>query len=215
LNIETLNIETLIDDLVQTIRDVLTSVSIEAVAAGAAVLVVIFYIAYRLLRRRKSVAPVAPPVLPIDLSMMGDEGPPKGPPVLEFYHLPMRLAAVVLAPVGRVRELPPEDELPKLFDAIVPGLDRVAAVHRPLVRRWPSQLSARGFAHILFAQVQLPGDGGKGTPWSAVAGVFKVQGQPIMAGLVLRAASPNGLGQVVIDSEEKWLGCLRVKQGAD
>ena len=70
-----------------------------------------------------------------------------------------------------------------------------------------------GFAHQFFANVRLPGNRGKGTPWSSVAGIFHIEERPVMAGLVLRAARPNSLGETLIDSEEKWLGCLRVKWG--
>jgi hypothetical protein len=61
----------------------------------------------------------------------------------------------------------------------------------------------------------LPGDGGKGTPWSSAAGMFKLHGQPVMAGLVLRAARPNSFGQVILDGEEKWLGCFRIHHRAE
>jgi hypothetical protein len=105
----------------------------------------------------------------------------------------------------------PDEQLASLLDAIVPGLDKVAALHRPAIRRWPNQVSARGFAHLFFSNARLPGQAGKGTPWSSVAGVVKVEGQPVMAGLVLRAAAPNSVGQTIIDAEYKWLGCLRVK----
>jgi hypothetical protein len=173
--------------------------------------VVVFWIAWRVLRRRKQTAAPLPPDLKVNVDTLSNQGPAEGPPVLEFYHLPVRLAAIVLAPVGRVRELPPDDQLATLLDAIVPGLDKVAALHEPLIRRWPSQVSARGFAHLFFSNSRLPGPGGKGTPWSSAAGIFKVQGQPIMAGLVFRAAQPNSFGQTIVDSEDKWLGCLRVK----
>jgi hypothetical protein len=204
------------DELIRNYREALVNLPGGAkIAALVAIgLMVVAYCVWRMLRRKPAKA-VVPPLLPIDVSMMGDHGPPKGPPVLEFYNYPMRLAAVVLAPVGRVRDLPPDDQLSKLLEAIVPGLERVAALHRPLVRRWPNQVSVRGFGHTLFAELRLPGDCGKGTPWSAVAGTFKMQGQPIMAGLVLRAAASNSFGQMIIDSEEKWLGCLRVKQRDD
>jgi hypothetical protein len=46
-----------------------------------------------------------------------------------------------------------------------------------------------------------------------VAGVFKLHGHPILAGLVLRAKGPNSLGQVIVEHETQWLGCLRVKPG--
>ena len=130
---------------------------------------------------------------------------------LEFYNLPVRLAAIVLAPVGRTSDLPPDDSLLPLIEAIVPGLDRIATLHRPLIRRWPSQVSANGFAHLFFNNVRLPGEGGKGTPWSSMAGVFKIKGKPLMAGLVFFAAQPNSLGQTIIEAEHQWLGCLRVR----
>ena len=107
----------------------------------------------------------------------------------------MRLAAVVLAPVGRLSDLPPDDQLPTLIEAIVPGLDKIAASHRPLIRRWPSQVSARGFAHLFFANAKLPGDGGKGSPWSSVAGMFKLKGQPVMAALILRPPARTASGR--------------------
>jgi len=178
----------------------------------AAIAVIVLWIVWRLFRRRgrRAAIPLAPD-LKVDVSTLGNLGPPEGLPALEFYNLSMRLAAVVLAPVGRVRELPTDAVLLSVLDSIVPGLDKVAALHRPLIRRWPNQVSASGFAHLFFSNARLPGAGGKGTPWSSVAGVFKIKGQPVMAGLVLRAAQPNSLGQTVIDEEHKWLGCLRVK----
>jgi hypothetical protein len=180
-------------------------------AVLAAVAVVVLWIAWRLLRRRKRVAAPLAPDLKILLAELGNDGPPPGPPILELYNLPVRLAAIVFAPVGRVSDLPPDEQLPTLIEAIIPGLDKMAAQHRPLMRRWPSQVSARGFAHLFFANAKLPGDGGKGSPWASVAGMVKVQGQPIMAGLVLRASAPNSLGQTIIEEEHQWLGCLRVR----
>jgi len=180
-------------------------------AVVAAIAVVVLWIAWRLLRRRRRETPPTAPDLTLDVSTLGEGGPPPGPPTLELYNLPMRLAAVILAPVGLSRELPPDDRLASLLDAIVPGLDRVAALHGTVIRRWPQQISTTGFAHLVFNNVRLPGLGGKGTPWSAAAGVFQADGQPVMAGLVLCAARPNSLGQTIIESEHQWLGCLRVK----
>jgi hypothetical protein len=180
-------------------------------AVPAAVAVVVLWIVWRLLRRRRRGAPPLAPDLRVDVTALGEHGPPEGSPSLEFYNLPMRLAAIVLAPVGRTRQLPPDGQLAALIDSIVPGLDKVAALHRPVIRRWPNQVSARGFSHLFFNNARLPGLGGKGTPWSSVAGMFNSQGQSVMAGLVLRAAKPNSLGQTIIDSEYQWLGCLRVR----
>lgn len=114
-------------------------------------------------------------------------------------------------PAGLGRELPPDDQFAALLEAVIPGLDQVAARHRPVIRRWPNQLSVTGFAHVFFNNAKLPGTGGKGTPWSSVAGACKFQDKPVMVGLVLRAAKPNSLGQTIVEAEHQWLGCLRVR----
>jgi hypothetical protein len=180
------------------------------ILGGFAALVVLLFV-WRILRKRRKPEKPLPPELRIELATLVNEGPPPEPPILEFYNLPMRLAGIVLAPVGRGRELP-AGELPAVFESVLPGLDRVVNLHRPLVRCWPNQVSTRGFAHLFFSNIRLPGLAGKGTPWSAVAGIVKHQGVPVMIGLVLRAASSNSLGQLVINTEHEWLGCLRVKQ---
>ena len=177
----------------------------------AAIVLVMVVIAWKILTGRKREAPRRVPDLPVDVTLLGNQGPPAGPPILEHYNLPVRLAAIVLAPTGRVGELPRADQLSGLIDHILPGLAQVAITHQPLIRYWPPQLSAEGFAHTFFAQVKLPGDGGKGTPWCSVAGRFKVQRQSFMAGLVMRAETSNNFGQSVVKREHEWLGILRVK----
>ena len=179
-----------------------------AVVVGVVILLCV--IIWRILAGRKAAPPPQAPDLAIDVMSLGNQGPPLEGPALEFFNQPVRLVALVLAPAGRASDLPPVDRWNEVYDAILPGLDKVIAVHKPLIRRWPNQVSARGFAHAFFQHARLPGEGGKGTPWSSVAGVFKIEGQAIMAGLVLRTEAPGSLGQQVIDSEEKWLGCLRV-----
>jgi hypothetical protein len=174
-------------------------------------IVIVLWIGWRLLSGRKRSTALPARNLKIDLTMLEDAGPPNGFPLVEFYNMPMRLAAVVFAPAGRVRELPSDDQLERYLDAVVPGLDQVAALHRPVVRRWANQVSVRGFAHLFFSNAQLPGTAGKGTPWTSVAGVFKAQGQAVMVGIVLRADRPNSFGQTIVESEDQWIGCLRVK----
>ena len=205
------------DDLLQRAQEALSGIPLITIGLAAAVLAIVLSIVAatfrsvrRFFRRRGPRTAAGSPQYFIDVATLGDWGPPPGPITLEVFNLPMRLAAVVLAPAGRGHDLPAAESLPPVFDALVPGLDRIVADHDPLIRRWPSELSSRGFAHKFFANVRLPGESGKGTPWSSVAGMFKFHGMPVMAGLVFRAASSNGFGQMTIDSEEKWLGCLRV-----
>jgi hypothetical protein len=164
------------------------------------------------LRRRRGPPPLPPVDLRVDIQSLGDHAPPQGAPTLELYNLPVRLAAVVLAPTGRGSQLPVGMDAGALVDNIVPGLAQILARHEPLVRRWPAQLSTQGFSHTLFANLNLPGDHGKGTPWSVIAGRFEIGGQNILAGLVLCAAGPNSLGQFVIERPGQWLDLLRVRR---
>ncbi|MGO8689961.1 MAG: hypothetical protein ACLQLG_10020 [Thermoguttaceae bacterium] len=199
--------------LLERLKTAARSLSMEAwVAVGFGLfLLVVAMVLWRIVARRRAKRPPPGPDLTIDVAALGQEGPPAAGPVLELYNLPVRLAALVLAPVSQAGRLPPEEQWPQLCAAILPGLDQVVAAQRPLVRRWPGQLSVRGFARALFANARLPGDGGKETPWSSVAGIFKTRGQPLMAGLIVRAQSPNSVGQTIIEHETQWLGCLRVK----
>jgi hypothetical protein len=180
--------------------------------AGVAigVFVALWALRWMMCGRRRGQAVVLPD-LAVDVAALEDAGPRSGPPVLEFYHLPVRLAAIVLAPVGRVSETPSREQLAEAIDSILPGLDQVVAAHRPLIRAWPAQVSVRGFAHAFFKHAPLPGDHGKKTPWSSVAGRFTFDDKPMMAGLILRAESPNRHGQYVVMEEEQWLGMLRVR----
>lgn len=180
---------------------------------AAVIAVVLLIILWKIFTGRRRELPPKAPDLAIDLAALGTEGPPAEGPILEHYNLPVRLAAVVLAPTGRVLDLPSLDQLPQLIDHIVPGLGQVAVAHRPLIRRWPPQLSAEGFAHAFFAQAKLPGDGGKGTPWCSVAGRFKIRRRSLMAGLVMHAEADNNFSQSIIHEEHQWLGILRVKSG--
>jgi hypothetical protein len=180
-------------------------------AVVAVVALVALYILWKLLRRRPGKLPLVEPDLTIDVATLGTAGPPAGAPVLEHYHVPMRLAAVALAPAGRVHPLPPPDQLAGVFEAITPGLAQVVATHNTLVRCWPGQLSISGFAHVFFRYVRLPGDGGKGTQWCSAAGLVKVRGQPVMAGLLMFSRQPNSIGQMIVEHETKWLDILRVK----
>jgi hypothetical protein len=179
--------------------------------ALAALVVAVLYVVWRILRRPKGRLPQQVPDLAIDVMALPTVAPPADAPKLLYYGVSVRLAALVLAPAGRVRELPPLNQLGEMIDAIFPGLARVVATHRTLVRRWPAQLSVHGFAHQFFTHAKLPGQGGKGTPWSSAAGVFKVDGQPVMAGLILRAEGPANLGQMIVEREAQWFDILRIQ----
>jgi hypothetical protein len=185
----------------------------EYVVGGAALFgVFVLIIVVRMLRRRRG-APLAPPIdLTIDLTELGEHGPPAAEMSLELYNLPVRLAAVVIAPAGRGAQLPAGLNAAALADSIVPGLAKIIALHKTRLYEWPAQLSTQGFSNTLFANVRLPGDRGKGTPWSVIAGRFEAGQQNILAGIVVYAGAPNSLGQFVIERPGQWLDLLRVRR---
>jgi len=177
----------------------------------ALVAIVTLYVVVKLLRRRRRRLPEAEPDLTIDLATLPAIGPPPGGPRLSYYNVPVRLAAVVLAPAGRVRHLPPVGQLHELLESIVPGLAAAVAAHKPTIRRWPAQLSVRGFVQQFFIHARLPGQGGKGTPWCSVAGTFKMEGQALVVGMVFRADAATNLGQRAVEQQAQWLDVLRIK----
>ncbi len=180
------------------------------VVALAACLVVL-YVVWKLLGRKPAKLPRARPDLTIEVDALRMGGPVPGTPRLEYYNIPVRLAAIVAAPAGRARPLPPLNELGALFESVVPGLAEVVATHGSLVRRWPEQLSTRGFALSFFRNAQLPGDAGKNTPWCSAAGAARFEGQAVMVGMLMESAEPNAIGQFIVEHETKWLDLVRVK----
>ena len=180
-------------------------------AVLAVLLVLLVGIIVLLLRRRGAPRKPMEPDLHIDLTSLPDHGPPPDGPQLELYGTPVRLAVLVLAPAGRNNPIPPADQLPERIDDLVPGLWAVVEAHEPLIRFWPFQLSTQGFAHSFFKHVPLPGDRGKGTPWSAVAGRFETESQQLLAGVVCVADRPNSLGQVTVAHVGQWLDVLRIR----
>lgn len=200
-------------DKLQERVDALAPMGPDLIKYGLAALaaILLLYVLLRFLRGRRRKLPLPPPETPIDISTLPATPLPPGAPVLTYYHVPVRLMAMVLAPAGRLSEIPPENERPGLVDMILPGLAQVVTTHRPVIRLWSHQLSVRGFAHKFFAKAQLPGNGGKGTEWSSIAGMVRFQGKPFMVGMVLRSAAPTSLGQRVVEEEAQWLDVLRVK----
>lgn len=182
-----------------------------AAAAGIVLLLVLVRAIQRALRRRRRFRDRIEPTLAIDVSQLSQQGPPATGPLLTFYHLPVRLAAIILAPAGRAGTLPAAEGMPQLLDAIVPGLAEVVAAHDPLRLRWPEQLSASGFAHSFFIHARLPGEAGKGTPWASVAGLAKTHKGSAMVAMIVRAERPNSYGQQIIETEGDWLRVFQVR----
>lgn len=185
------------------------------VALGAAAIVAIGLLAAVLLlvfRRKKPEPATEQPDLAINVANLSEDPPATEGPTLECYSIPVRLAALVMAPVGRGGTIPGTDQLLNLVDQLVPGLVDLVSEHQPVVRFWPPQLSSQGFVQSFFNKVGLPGDRGKGTPWCSVAGKFASGGEQYLVGLVFRAASDNGMGQVAIEHEGQWNDVIRIRR---
>jgi hypothetical protein len=191
--------------------DLASSTIVIAVLAATCVLLVAVFAWLIIVAGRRKTALLPSVDLRIDVARLASDGPPTEGPTLEFYGMPVRLVALVLAPAGRHAELPSQQELVAALDDLVPGLAAVVSSHRPMLRQWPTQLSTQGFTHAFFNNVQLPGDRGKGTRWCSVAGRFEARDQQLMAGMLCAAEKPNSMSQVAIAHIGQWLDVVRVK----
>ena len=131
---------------------------------------------------------------------------------LELYNIPMQLSVAVVAPSGRDNNVPFDDELPTVLDQLSPGFAEAVRQHNPEIQHWPAQLSREGFVRKFFGHLQLPGEFGKGSEWTAVAGRLESSDYSLLIGLLLRAADKNSLGQIVIERETQWLDLFRIRR---
>ena len=181
---------------------------------GALVLVVllIVIIAFRAWRSRQTKRDLPQPDLRIDLAALGVTSPPAGPYRLELYGTPVHLRALVIAPAGRHQVGLHDDDIPILLNQFMPGMLEIFRLHQPICRCWPNQLSSQGFAQSFFNHVSLPGNRGRGTPWTSVVGKFYAGEPAFLIGLACCTESPNSLSQFVIEHEGQWLDTLRIRQ---
>ena len=186
---------------------VMAVLAIVALAAGTLLAVVLF-----VLRRRPAQAETQPLDLTIDVASLDASGPTGDFPQLVFSSKPVRLAVLVIAPVGRSGAIPEADRLLDAVDQLIPGLVEIISMDSPTVKFWPGQLSTHGFAHVFFRNVKLPGERGVGTPWCSVAGKFKAGGQPYLAGLLCTAGQPNDLNEVAVEDNDQWAQVLEVRR---
>jgi hypothetical protein len=168
-----------------------------------------------LLRWRRGRRPLLEPWQPtvVDVRGMPSHGPPPDGPQLTCYGEPIRLALLVIAPIGRDRNLPSNDAMPGIVEAIVPGLMPIIVRDQPQFHRWPAQLSVHGFCQAFSSCFPLPGNRGKGTPWCSIAGRGEHQEGGYLLGLVGCGSRPIHLGHVEITSAGKWFDVLRLRSG--
>lgn len=183
-------------------------------AALALCLAAMAFLVFRLVRKRPVAQADPRAELAIDVAALPVAPPPQAGPQLEFYGTPVRLAVMVLAPVGRDGEIPAPVDLPSVLENLLPGMQEIVSHHQPQVVLWPNQLSSQGFLQAFFNLAALPGDHGKGTPWCSAAGKFEGGGQQFLAGLICCAAGPNSLGEMTVDKPGQWLSVLRVRSAA-
>ncbi len=180
--------------------------------ASALVLLVLAAITLKLWWRGRTSQDSAGPDLHIDLAAIGLAVPPPGSVRLELYGTPVRLRVLVAAPAGRHQSPLHEEDLPILLNQFLPGLAEIFPLHLPVCRCWPAQLSSQGFSQSFFNHVPLPGNRGKGTPWTSLTGKFQVGEQGFLIGLVCCSETSNSLSQFVVEHEGQWFDTLRIRQ---
>lgn len=181
------------------------------IAGAGAALAVLVVLMRRLLRGQKPRGPRSRRA-DIDLSSLGSHGPIPSAHRFEISHIPMRLACVVMAPLGRGHHLPAATAVDDVLEQIIPGLGHVLNEQRAVVFLWPPQLSESGFYRSFFANAKLPGNRGKQSVWTAIAGRTTYQEQKLVLGLVACAADPNSLGEVTIATEREWFTWISVRE---
>jgi|CXWL01.1.fsa_nt_gi hypothetical protein len=188
-------------------------IPILAVLAIAAVVVCALFVVVIVVLGRRSAQPKVQPLdLTIDVASLDATGPSGNNPQLMYLGKPVRLAALVIAPVGRSGAIPAADQLLDAVDQLIPGLVDVISIDHPVVRFWPGQLSTQGFARVFFRNVTLPGERGVGTRWCSVAGKFRIGGQLYLAGLLCVAGQPNAFSEVAVEDNDQWARVLEVRR---
>ena len=180
--------------------------------AFALAMLVIVIIALNIWRGRQVNRGSQQPDLTIDLVQLGVAAPPAGLSRLEVYGTPVRLRVVVIAPAGRHQSSVHHEDIPILLNQFMPGLLEIFQSHQPLCRCWPAQLSSQGFAQSFLNHVSLPGNRGKGTPWTSIVGKFHVGEQIFLIGIVCCSETSNSLSQFIVEHEGQWFDTLRIRQ---
>ncbi len=132
---------------------------------------------------------------------------------LKVHNLTARLGAIALAPLGRI-ELPADEDLPGVLDALVPGLGAFLERDKPVIRHWPNQVSVGGFANNLALHLQVPGKDLTETPWCLVAGKTRRPAGLLLVALAFASPRPNRLGVIRLEDESQWMQAVQVSGAA-
>jgi hypothetical protein len=206
------------DSLPQSLPDVETvrgffETPLGILSVVAAVFVVVFVVAHFSGRIWGTLFSPAPKVSDDHLKERLAEYPPPpgkpGPRRLTIDGAPVRLRLVVVAPVGRSREIE-KDQVNELLNNVVRGLAEVIQRDKPRVRFWPAQLSNTGFAPVFHRQTEVPDEEGEPSCWVLIAGAALSAGRPILVGLACLADEPNEMGQMTLNQSD-WAETVRVQ----
>ena len=130
---------------------------------------------------------------------------------MEIYGSPVRVRALVLAPIGRGQSLPDKEHLGNILNHFIPNFTGILEQHQPIYRQWPEQMSSAGFLQSFFNNLAIPNKG-QGTVWCSIAGKIDVVGTNYLIGLVCNTDTPNSLSQITVQHAGQWLDILRVHQ---
>ena len=180
--------------------------------AFALAMLVIVIIALNIWRGRQVNRGSQQPDLTIDLVQLGVAAPPAGLSRLEVYGTPVRLRVVVIASAGRHQSSIHHEDIPILLNQFMPDFLEIFQSHQPLCRCWPAQLSSQGFAQSFLNHVSLPGNRGKGTPWTSIVGKFHVGEQVFLIGIACCSETSNSLSQFIVEHKGQWFDTLRIRQ---
>ena len=175
------------------------------------VLLLVFFL-QRLFRNRRPTKESSQEDLHIDLASLDTTGPPAGPVRLEVYGTAVHVRVLIVAPSGRHQAALHPDDLPILLDQFMPGMSDILTLHQPIRHCWPEQLSSKGFAQSFFNLVALPGNRGKGTPWTSLTGRFQAGNQVFLLGIVCCTGDSNSLSQFFVEHEGQWFDMVRIRQ---
>ncbi|MDD3469537.1 MAG: hypothetical protein PHE53_06095, partial [Thermoguttaceae bacterium] len=135
---------------------------------------------------------------------------------ITIYGVPLRLAAIIVAPAGNQRNIANYAELLESFEQAVPGFARVLKTHKPKIVPWGAQLSTTGFAAKFHANVPLPEANElsanseqeyglqNGSHWCSVVGPMRRGEQTLLVGLVLHCETLTTVGRCAAENPQLW-----------
>ncbi len=205
-------VQTIVAALQRTLNFVMTTPTGRVVAIAALVLVAVALLRklVRVFRKPKEISFVDPlRVVDLAAEPLGSVSRAD----LKVHNLPARLGAIALAPLGRI-ELPSDEEMPGVLDALVPGLGAFLERDKPVIRHWPNQVSVGGFANNLALHLQVPGKDLTETPWCLVAGKTRRPAGLLLVALAFASPRPNRLGVIRLEDESQWMQAVQVSGAA-